>query len=105
MRDPGRPLSARAREPSLAPDLLPCAELGGCDPVAGTVAGVQAQEFPLCNLAKPLAVRRFDLSDRPFAHMGARPTLAEEHDGITIPEFDGFAAGLIVSPEPIPATE
>ena len=31
--------------------------------------------------------------------------LAEGHDGMTIPEFDGFVAGLIVSPEPIPATE
>ena len=30
--------------------------------------------------------------------------LAEGRDGMTIPEFDGFVAGLIVSPEPIPAT-
>ena len=31
--------------------------------------------------------------------------LAEGHDGMTIPEFDGFVAGLIVSPESIPASE
>ena len=31
--------------------------------------------------------------------------LAEAHDRMTIPEFDGFVACLIVCPEPIPATE
>ena len=31
--------------------------------------------------------------------------LAEAYEGMTIPEFDGFVAGLIVSPESIPATE
>ena len=39
--------------------------------------------------------------DRLEAVLGA---LAEAHDGMRIPEFDGFVAGLIVSPEPIPAT-
>ena len=39
--------------------------------------------------------------DRLEAVLGA---LAEGYDGMTIPEFDGFVAGPIVSPEPIPAT-